>query len=373
MTVVAMSDGSAYAAAELGTELRDGSADSIRRFAGLVDDKETLTLLNHYDSLFAAPVEDTAIGRKILEDVATETIDESVRAGNVSQMKAATGLTQQSQNKQRFFTEVAERLTYEGAVGLVFGSPGSGKTSIVLDSAKVWKAVTGGKVIANIDWDGADEQFYSDEEMLEAMASYQGPVLAILDEIAQELSGFGTGSKKAEAFSDSLLFIRKKQEEHGEYAKRGSVLAVAHTRTKTAKEIRRVASFAIEKPDKTRPDRARILASEGGKDEWDELANYQGITDTAESYDEYQASEFEVTAEYDDDADGGSSSSGGGPDERERAIMDLVALKQQEDPPTHDEVAEILSERYEGIDWTGNWVGKLHRRAERGEFDNFLQ
>jgi hypothetical protein len=295
--------GDAYAAAELASHLREEPGEHVRPWAGLIDDKETLDLLNHLDAITEKPVESTMLGQQIIQNAATDTIDESVREGNVSQMKAATGLTGKSEDKDRFFVEVADRLTHEGAVGLVFGSPGSGKTSIVLDTAQVWRAITGGKVVANIDWDGADAQFYSDEEMLEAMASYQGPVLAILDEIAQELSGFGTGSKKAEAFSDSLLFIRKREAEHGDFAKRGSVMAVAHTRTKTAKEIRRVASFAVEKPTKTRPDQARILDSEGGKDEWEELATYQGLTDTAETYDEYQASEFSVSENYEDDGD----------------------------------------------------------------------
>jgi energy-coupling factor transporter ATP-binding protein EcfA2 len=304
-----MSKNNAYAAAELASELRDEPGDHVRPWAGLIDDRETLELLNYLDMVTERDLEDTRLGNEIIDNVATSTVDEAVRSGNVSQMKAATGLTNQSEKKERFFVEIADRLTHEGAVGLVFGSPGSGKTSLVLDTANVWRAVTGGKVIANVDWEGADAQFYSDDEMLETMASYQGPVLAVLDEVAQELSGFGTGSKKAEAFSDSLLFIRKRQEEHGEYAKRGSVLSVAHTRTKTAKEIRRVASFAVEKPDKTRPDRARILESEGGKDEWQELSTYQGITDTAETYDEYQASEFEVSEEYDEDDEGGDSAS----------------------------------------------------------------
>jgi len=295
------SDNAIYASAEVATQQREEPGEHVRSWAGLIDDPQTLAVLNRADSLLDVPVEQTQLGREIIAMAATETIDESVRAGNVSQMKQATGLTNQSEKKERFFVEVGERLTHEGAVGLVFGSPGSGKTSLVLDTAQVWRAITGGKVIANVNWEGADAQFYSDEEMLETMASYQGPVLAILDEVAQELSGFGTGSKKAEAFSDSLLFIRKRQEEHGEHAKRGSVLSVAHTRTKTAKEIRRVASFAVEKPDKTRPHIARILESEGGKDEWQELNTYQGITDTAETYDEYQASEFHVSEEYDDD------------------------------------------------------------------------
>ena len=345
-----------YAAAELATSLRDDPGEPVRQWAGLIDDRDTLKLLNHLDSVMAQPVEETRTGREIISNAATETIDESVRAGNVSQMKSATGLTNQSENKDRFFVEVADRLTHEGAVGLVFGSPGSGKTSLVLDTAQVWRAVTGGTVMANIDWDGADKQFYSDEEMLEAMASVQGPVLAVLDEVAQELSGFGTGSKKAEAFSDSLLFIRKRQEEHGEYAKRGSVLSVAHTRTKTAKEIRRVASFAIEKPDKTRPDRARILESEGGKDEWQELSTYQGLTDTAESYDEYQASEFAVSEDYDEDDD-----SDGMADKKQQAIETALTLH----------VEEGLTQQQAGnaVGYSSGWVSDKLQKYRSGELN----
>ena len=312
-----MSDNIAYAAAELASTLRDESTERVRGWAGLIDDPDTLAILNRADAVLEEPVEETPLGREIIRAAATETIDHAAKTANVSQMKSATGLTNQNESKEEFFTQVASRLTHEGAVGLVFGSPGAGKTSVVLDTATVWRAITGGRVVANIDWDGADAQFYSDDEMLETMAGYQGPVLAVLDEIAQELSGFGTGSKKAEAFSDSLLFIRKRQEEHGEYAKRGSVLSVAHTRTKTAKEIRRVASFAVEKPDRTRPDRARVLESEGGKDEWEEQACYQGITDTVETYDEYQASEFTVSEEYDSENGTGG---GGKQDDIETAL-----------------------------------------------------
>lgn len=352
-----MSKNNAYAAAELASSLRDDPGEHVRPWAGMIDDKETLRLLNHLDTVASGPVEETRVGREILANAATEMIDESVRAGNVSQMKSATGLTNQSEKKERFFVEIADRLTHEGAVGLVFGSPGSGKTSIVLDTAQVWRAVTGGHVIANVDWEGADAQFSSDQEMLELMASYQGPVLAILDEIAQELSGFGTGSKKAEAFSDSLLFIRKRQEEHGQYAKRGSVLSVAHTRTKTAKEIRRVASFAVEKPDKTRPDRARILESEGGKDEWQELSNYQGITDTAETYDEYQASSFEVSEDYDDDGDSESAQNA----EKRQAIRTALSL--------HLEQGMTQADAGAAVGYSSGWVADKAKKYRNGELD----
>lgn len=291
---------SAYAAAELGSKLRDEPTEPIREYAGIIDDPHTIRLLNYYDGLLEEPIETTDIGRLIIQNAATETIDEAVRAGSVSQMKTATGLTSNTEDGKDILSRAADELTFEGSIGLVFGAPGSGKTATTIDTAMTWRARTGGSIIGNTSWEGFDRVIRSDRDMLEAMAQIDGPVLAVLDEIAQELSGFGSGNKAAESFSDSLLFIRKKEQEHGPHAKRGSVLLVGHTRTKTARSIRRVASFAVEKPTRSDPGRARLLESEGGKDEWQEAADYQGLTDTAASYPEHEASEFAILEEGDD-------------------------------------------------------------------------
>lgn len=340
-----MSDkSSAYASAELGSELRgDEPGRDIRYYAGLIDDKETLKLLNYYDSLLSVPIEETEIGKMIIGNAGTETIDEAVRQGNVSKMKAATGLTGQTSDGKDIYANAASRLENEGSIGLVLGSPGSGKTALTVDIARAWQARTGGRIVGNTTWDGFDNQFASDSEMLEIMGSYQGPVLAVIDEVAQELSGFGTGSKQAEAFSDALLFIRKRQEKHGQYAKKGSCLIVGHTRTKTAKSIRRVSSFGIEKPSRNNPDRARLLESEGGKDTWDELIDYQGLTDTAADYSEYEASEFEVNESYDDDDSDESDI------DESRNTQIKTCIKAVESGSTYQEAADL-------IDFSRSWV-----------------
>ena len=294
----------AYASAELGSELRDEDpSGGARSYAGLVDDPDALRLLNYYDSLLDDPVEETNIGREIIANCSTQTLNDAVRHGNVSQMKAGTGLTNQEREGADLYGEAAELLSYEGTIGLMFGSPGSGKTATKVDVAKAWQIRTGGTLIGNFEWDGFEEVVHSDEEMFEAMAHIEGPVLCLLDEIAQELSGFGEGNKDAEAFSNSLLLVRKREEDHGPYPKKGSVLATAHTRTKTARAIRLITSFAIEKPSRENPGRARLLVSEADSDDWDEKAEFSGLTDTAETYDEYDASSFDVVAGTDDDGD----------------------------------------------------------------------
>ena len=300
---------SAYAAAELGSKLRgEDPGASVRSFAGLVDDRETLRLLNYYDGLLPPDesIEDTPIGRLMIENASTEMIDEAVRHGSVSQMKNATGLTGNDKDGADLYSAAAKELSHEGAIGLVFGSPGSGKTATTIDIALAWRIRTGGKIIGNTSWDGFDAQIKSDQDMLETMASIEGPVLAVLDEIAQELSGFGSGNKAAETFSNRSLFIRKKEEQHGPYPKRGSMLLVGHTRTKTAKSIRRIASFAVDKPSTKDQGRATLLESDGGKDEFQDVGDYKGLTDTSQDYAEHEASEFDIIMEDDDSADSGT-------------------------------------------------------------------
>lgn len=355
---------SAYASAELGTELRgETPGENVRSFAGLVDDEQTLRLLNYYDSILDEPVEDTQIGRTIIKNAATETIDRAVRNGAVSHMKAATGLTGQTQDGGDLYGEAAERLSHEGSIGLVLGSPGSGKTSLTIDVARAWQVRTGGAIIGNTTWDGFDAQFSSDKQMLETMAGTQGPTLAVIDEVAQELSGFGSGSKQAEAFSDSLLFIRKRESKYGEYAKKGSVLLVGHTRTKTAKSIRRVSSFGIEKPSRSNPDKARLLESEGGKDQWDELTTYQGLTDTAADYAEYEPSEFKITEgmDTDDDSDDLDADSL----RRTEAIRSVIRAVEQQGR-TYEQAADLVG-------YSTSWVGERMKEYNNGKHTELLE
>jgi len=71
----------AYAAAELGSKLRGEDPGELVIVRGLVDDKRTLRLLNYYDGLLppGKSIEETPIGRLIISNAATETMDEAVR------------------------------------------------------------------------------------------------------------------------------------------------------------------------------------------------------------------------------------------------------------------------------------------------------
>jgi len=290
-----------YAAAELASALRDEPGEHVSGWAGLIDDPKDLRTLQRLDRTLDRPVQETALGQEILERAATETVDQAVRAGNVSQMKSATGMTTNQSDEGSFYWEVGRRLADEGTVGLVFGSPGSGKTAKILDSGMAWKGRTNGRIFGNVEADILDGTFYSDREMFERMASFKGQSLALIDEVSQSLDGHGSRNVQAQEFVNRLRMIRKKEKKHGPYAKRGSALLVAHTRNGTAKDIRRMASFAIEVPNKHQRDRAVILDSKDGSDEFSRYESYGGISDTTADYDEHQSSEFDITAGDDSD------------------------------------------------------------------------
>ena len=344
-------------------DLQDKPNDFIRRHAGLIEDPRTMRLLNYYDGLFQeAEFEDSELYRLILSNEATQVMDSAIRSGSISQMKGAVGLTKQRSESDgaNLYADAANRLTREGAICLIFGVPGSGKSSTTLDICQVWRSMTGGHVIANVDWSGADARFSSDREMFEYMASVDGPVLALIDEVAQELSGFASKNKQAEAFSDSLLHVRKRKDEFGPKPMKGSVIMVSHTQKKTAKSLREVSSFAVEKPSRNDPGRARLLESEGESDQFTEIQRYKGLTDTRESYDEYDPSDFEILVTGDDDDDAKQV------DEKDvkrtEAVKTAIRLYEQNDNMTYDDVGKVVG-------YSRNWVGERMKEYRNGELE----
>jgi len=372
------SDSSVYAAAQ-GREFLRGALEEkpnewVREFAGMIDDAETLDLLNYYASLWEqglvpdehGPFLESALARNIIRSASTRMADRAFTEGNVSQMQGMVGLTNRSRDGKDLLTAAAEQLENEGAIGLVLGPPGSGKTATTLDVARTWAARTGGHIIGNTSWGGFDRIVRSDREMLEAMAEVEGQVLAVIDETAQELSGYGQDGPKAETFANALTFIRKKEGSHGAHAKRGSVLMVNHTRKRTAAAFRRLATFGIEKPKRDDPGFARLLDTEGGQDSFEDGADFTGLTDTRESYSEHEASEFAILGadgDGDDEADAGPT-----PDEirrRERVRSYLLDSKPWSDS---EGVSQIEAARKQGYGST--WSTNRKQEWERGEWND---
>lgn len=365
------SDSAVYAAAQgrefLRGELAEKPNQWVREFAGMIDDPETLDLLNYYASLWESRGESflsTALAKHIIRSASTEMADRAFREGNVSQMQGMVGLTNQTRDGSDLLTEAAQQLENEGAIGLVLGPPGAGKTATTFDVARTWAARTGGAIIGNTAWDGFDRIVSSDRELLEAMAEIEGPVLGVIDETAQELSGYGTDGPKAETFANALTFIRKKESSHGPYAKKGSVLMVNHTRKRTAAAFRRLASFGIEKPKRDDPGFARLLDSEGGQDTFTDSGDYSGLTDTRENYNEHEASEFAILG-----ADGDADDAESGPDPEALKRRERVRAYLMDCKPWDDSEGISQTKAAQKAGYGSSWATDRKKEWQRGEWN----
>jgi energy-coupling factor transporter ATP-binding protein EcfA2 len=355
-----------YASAEmrefLANSLEGKSNEWIREFAGLIDDKATLDWLNLYCGIYEERGQnflDTHVARQVVRSAATTMTDEAFREGNVSQLKGAVGLTNSGQDGGEAIMDAARRLADEGAIYLVLGPPGSGKTAFALDVMRATGAITGGKIQANLDWDGADEQCSTSREMLDGMANHDGPVFQLIDEAGQSLTSKGAEQQVSDQFVKSLKYIRKR-EDGDRYPKRGSVLLIGHTEKDTAAEIRRLASGAFVKTSRQDPGRVVFKESEGGADRLEQVAEYKGVTDTRERYNEHEASHFEVVL---DDVDE-SEDTGPTADDvrRQEAIATTIRLCQPwgDDGHSYSEAAEIVG-------YSDSWVGDRVREWRRGD------
>ncbi len=307
-----------YAAAQ-GREYLRGALEGktpqwVRQFAGMVDDRETLDLLNYLCSIWkprhtAAPSNflDTRLAEEILTSAHTRSIDEAYREGNVSQLQGMVGLTKNSGDATDALAEIVRRLSQEGTIAVVTGPPGAGKTSATVDIARAWGAWTGGQMYGVTTWDGFDRVVSSDLEMLEEMASHKKPSLGVLDETMQELTGRGADVEKAEVFATRASLIRKKESEHGPHPKRGSLLLVSHVWGRMNKPTREMTTLVIQKPSRNDPGKVVLWESEGGEDTREKIGEFTGLTDTRERFPEHEASSFRIVLEDEEDVDDGPS------------------------------------------------------------------
>lgn len=357
----------AYSAAELGDfargELGAKENDLLRPFAGMVGDRDRVDFLNYLDSLLTEDdrvkggLMDTSLGREMVSNSGTVAADRAAEEGNVSQMQSIVGLTSNQGEGGDLLTRAARKLSDEGAIGLTFGPPGAGKTATVLDVSLVWKAVTGGVVLSNIDApEVIDHHVTTDQEALQRMQSTPKPCLLALDEVRDQLKA--DNRKRAEQFGQALRLIRKK-EDGDDYAKRGSALMVAHTQNGTAPVIRRLATFGLRKPDREQPGYVELLDSVGSVDEWYPDGEFSGLTDTAVDYDEHEASEFHVVLEEESDEEEVD------PDEVRKTAQIETAIRAVK--PWSDDEGMSQIDAVELVDFGRGWVGDRCREWKRGD------
>lgn len=355
-----------YAAAQgreyLRGQLEGKTPQYVRVFAGLVDDSDTLDLLNYLCSIWDPVVDesaenflDTRLADEILTSAHTRSVDDAYREGNVSQLQGMVGLTKNTGDATDALAEIVRRLSQEGTIAVVTGPPGAGKTSATVDIARAWGAWTGGALYGVTSWDGFDKIVSSDLEMLEAMASHSRPSLGVLDETMQELTGRGADVEKAEVFADRASLIRKKEREHGPHPKKGSLLLVSHVWGRMNKPTREMTTLVIQKPSRSDPGKVVIYESEGGEDTREKIGEFTGLTDSRETFPEHEASSFRIITDDDADEDDGPSM-----DEVRKQEQTKTVIRRKLAGDTNKDAAKM-------VDYSRGWVSDRWMEWKEGQ------
>jgi energy-coupling factor transporter ATP-binding protein EcfA2 len=364
----------------------DEAVEEVHPHAGWVRDEDARRLLSFVANIYGDRADDhedlpadfreSRFFQEVLSTHGTDSLTEAVDEGNISVMNYATGYTSTSEDGQKAILRMADLLANEGAVAIVVGPMGSGKTAMTVDVVRVWKAITGGHVVGNVDWEGLDAHETTSAGMLDYMASVRGPVLAFIDEAAQALGSRGADQGPTNQFAKDLKLVRKK-EDGDQYAKQGSVVAIGHEETDVGAPIRRVASQMFKKPSREDPTQVKVYESEGGKDSFSDPVSYRGVTDTAEEFDQYDASPFTVVDRNADDSEDGDN----GPDADEVARREAIATAIRANKPwSEDEgmsYAEIGKRHPDEpdflVDYSDRWVGKRVREWKDGQHRDVVE
>ena len=377
-TVAGKSDQQTYAAAVarefLRGELADKPNDVLEPVAGLIDDDRALRLIMHYRSIWPEVKRragnqnlpdsfgETRLARLLVGNAGSRTLDRAFRAGNVSQLQGAVGLTKNSRDASDALTEIVSRLSNEGTIATLTGPPGAGKTATTLDVSRAWGAYTGGAIYGVTTWEGFDKVVRSDLEMLEEMASHKRPSLGVLDETMQELTGRGADNQKAETFADRASLIRKQEDDHGPHAKRGSLLLVSHNWSRMNKPTREMTTLVIQKPSRHDPGKVVLWESDGGEDNREKVGEFKGLTDTRERYPEHEASEFNIVLEdeQDDGADDGPTPEEAAKEAHIETVIRACQPWEDDDGMSYGEAAQL-------VPYGSSWAGERVREWCRGK------
>jgi hypothetical protein len=354
-----------FTAAQLREHLKRDEVAELHPHAGLVDDDRVLALLNHYATAFRAAddpdlperVEDLTLYQEVLMNAATETTTEAVQSGAVSPMQFSVGFVENSDDRQTGLTRILEEMRYEAFIGLVKGSPGTGKTATAINLAHAHAIHNGAEIATNIaSWEAAHYHVETYGELVDVLADTSGRVLMVLDEADNHLTGRGGDASKAAELAKKLKLVRKDQ---------GDVLFIGQTNKGLHPELRQLLSLVIEKPSRRDKGRANVFRELTNSGPNDQLMTVKGLTDARFEYQTYEESTWSWQGLDDEDSEEAPDPDAVRKREHVATVLRAVQPWDEDSGMTHSDAAEL-------VPWSASWVSTRASDWKDGEYRDLV-
>jgi hypothetical protein len=274
----------AYKAAQLVEFLREN--EDFKKapadwWAPLVEDKKTLSILNHMQESLNRPVEETKLGKEAIRKSANKAVWKAVNEESLSGMSAHRGFPYSSNvGGTRRLLDLVDRLE-DGYISYIYGDMGTGKTDFAIFLAELWKRQNSGLVGSNIETLEQKDDFIERFDDLQDWIQGPGEKLFIFDEASSHASGYGSDAGKVTKHFRQLLRTFRKNG--------ANLLIIGHTGKDVHPDVRRLATDIIHKESKSEATIYNYI--EDGTPE-DQKGGLEGIEPTAWNFDTKEESRW---------------------------------------------------------------------------------
>jgi len=275
---------SAYKAAQLAQFLKE--EDEFEKapadwWSAIIDDRETLELLNYYESILSEPIEETSVGRELIRQNANEAVFDAISNQNLSKMASQRGFPySKNVGGTRELLNLIDRIE-DGYIAYIFGNMGTGKTDFAILLAELWTRTVSGEIGTNISSLDEKDRHIERFDTLEKWVSESGEKLYIFDEASSYASGYGSDAGNVTKHFRSLLRTFRKN--------RSNLLIIGHTGKDVHPDVRRLSTDIIEKSSQKE---ASIYNSIENGEGIDKKAELDGIEPTTWNFDTNEESRW---------------------------------------------------------------------------------
>lgn len=395
----------AFPAAQTGSaiagDLDDADAGPVSEFARYINDPTLIEAMSVVDEAWRRHDDDFAESRlhdEILRASANQTASRSLERGNVSRMQGMTGLVDHGSSSSQALDKLIQEMNYQTFTCYIAGAPESGKSNTALWLGELGRYTRHETtIVTNIpveidesvriaadsdvelrDPDTGDEvsledvkesyssgdlELYEDDRRVRlgrvrvvvaerethvkmCAAACSGRPLVVPDEWGQARREQGEQTA-ADTMLNFVAGIRKEPFT-------AAIIVISQANADANKKLREMLQFAMNKPDKRRPEYAEVYkkwTTQGGEDELIP-GGIDNIPETTLRYDDRRDPVWVfdgASTEDDDDADGGGMT-------KKQRVRQAQTLRDKYGQGTDSDLTMTLEEIGDAVDRSNSWV-----------------